>query len=71
VLWANLLPHEDAARVAARLATFGINCVRIHHLDTRAYPGGIWDPKRPAEFSADALDRLDFFIDQLARHGSA
>jgi hypothetical protein len=66
---ANLLPHEEATRVAARLAAFGINCVRIHHLDTRPYPGGIWDPKKPMEFSADALDRLDFFIDQLARYG--
>lgn len=66
---ASLLPHEDAARVAARLAAFGINCVRIHHLDTNAYPGGIWDPEQPTEFSREALERLDFFIDQLAQRG--
>jgi len=61
--------HKDAKRVAARLAAFGINSVRFHHMDTALYPRGIWDAKNPTRFSSEALDRLDYFIDQLARKG--
>jgi len=58
--------HEQAERVAARLARFGINCVRLHHMDSRS----IWgdspdkltiDPKR--------MERLDYLIYQLKQHG--
>src|SRR5512133_3762575 len=31
---ANFPTHEQADRLAARLARFGINCVRLHHMDT-------------------------------------
>ncbi|MDH7600046.1 MAG: carbohydrate binding domain-containing protein, partial [Sedimentisphaerales bacterium] len=33
------------------------------------WPNGIWDQKDPTRFSSEALDRLDFFIHQLAKHG--
>jgi len=58
--------HEQAERVAARLARFGINCVRMHHMDSRS----IWgdspdkltiDPKR--------IERLDYLIYHLKQHG--
>jgi len=61
--------HGDAQRVAKRLAAFGINSVRFHHMDSSAYPRGIWDRKDPMKLSAEAVDRLDYFIDQLARKG--
>ena len=61
--------HKDAARVAARMAAFGINSVRFHHMDMGAFPRGIWDPKDPMKLSGEALDRLDYFIDRLARKG--
>ena len=61
--------HKDAGRVAARMAAFGINSVRFHHMDMGAFPRGIWDPKDPMRLSGEALDRLDYFIDQLARKG--
>ncbi|HUU58395.1 MAG TPA: hypothetical protein VMZ50_02525, partial [Phycisphaerae bacterium] len=61
--------HKDAERVAARLEAFGINSVRFHHMDSSAFPRGIWDPADPATLSPEALDRLDYFLDQLARRG--
>ena len=61
--------HEDAEQVAARLAGAGVNSVRFHHMDSAAFPRGIWDPKDATRLSAEALDRLDYFIDQLARRG--
>ncbi|MCD6304026.1 MAG: hypothetical protein J7M21_03590 [Planctomycetes bacterium] len=64
------LPTRDAAEVVAeRLARAGINSVRLHHMDSRSFPGGLWDRKNPAKISAEALDRLDYFIDRLARRG--
>ena len=57
---------ETAERVAARLARFGVNCVRMHHMDSRSIWGDspnktIIDPKR--------LERLDYLIHQLKLHG--
>jgi len=61
--------HADAERIAARLAAGGVNAVRFHHMDTSSYPRGILEPKDPLKLSAEAVDRLDYFIDQLARRG--
>ena len=66
---ANFPTHADAERVAARLAAFGINSVRFHHMDAHSFPRGIWDAKDPMKLSPEALDRLDYFIGQLARRG--
>ena len=67
---ASLPAKELAPEVAAHLARFGINCVRIHHLDWRA-PRGIIDSTREDSRGLDpvALDRLDFLIAQLSRRG--
>ena len=32
---ANFPSHQDADRLAARLARFGINCVRLHYMDAK------------------------------------
>jgi hypothetical protein len=61
--------RADAPHVARRLAAAGINSVRFHHMDMSGFPRGIWDPSDPMKLSRKALDRLDFFIDQLARRG--
>jgi len=66
---ANLPTHEDAPYIAARLAAAGVNAVRCHHTDTAQFPRGLWDAKDGKNLSAEALDRLDYFIDQLARYG--
>ncbi|MCX5639001.1 MAG: cellulase family glycosylhydrolase, partial [Planctomycetota bacterium] len=66
---ANLPAREDAPYVAARLAAAGVNAVRCHHTDTAQFPRGLWDSNDARRLSPEALDRLDYFIDQLARYG--
>ena len=66
---ANFPSRKDARHIAARLAHAGVNTVRCHHMDTALWPRGIWDEREPTRLKAEALDRLDYFIDQLARHG--
>ncbi len=66
---ANLPRREDAPYVAARLAAAGVNTVRCHHLDTARWPRGLWNAKDGKTITPEALDRLDYFIDQLAREG--
>ena len=58
--------HEASERIAARLASVGINCVRLHHMDARS----IWG-KSPNKLTIDPerLERLDYMIAQLKRHG--
>jgi len=60
---------KDAKRIAARMAAAGVNSVRFHHMDTSRWPRGILDPKDATTLHPEALDRLDVFLDQLARHG--
>lgn len=66
---ANFPAHKDAARVAQRLAAAGVNSVRCHHMDTSRWPRGIWNAKDGRTIEPEALDRLDYFINALARHG--
>jgi hypothetical protein len=66
---ANLPRHEDARHIAARLAAAGVNTVRCHHMDTARWPRGLWNARDGKTIAPEALDRLDYFIDQLARHG--
>lgn len=61
--------YEDASTGAERLAAAGINSVRFHHLDHSNYPWGIWDADNPTTFAPEALDRLDYFINELAQRG--
>lgn len=65
---ANFPTHEAAEKIAARLAKFGINCVRFHHMDNQPAPGGIWNKEMRALDPAQ-LDRLDYFIAQLKARG--
>lgn len=63
--------HDTADKLAARLASLGINCVRFHHMDNHAAPRGIWKAGTPKldTFDPEQLDRLDYFIAQLKQHG--
>lgn len=67
---ANLPDKENAPLVAAHLARFGINSVRVHHLDWRT-PRGIIDSAQPDSRHLDAgkLDRLHFLIAELKKRG--
>jgi len=66
---ANLPKHEDAPHVAARMAAAGVNAVRCHHMDTARWPRGLWNAQDGKTIAPEALNRLDYLIDQLARHG--
>ena len=65
---ANWPSHEDAEHIARRLAAAGVNSIRCHHMDTSLYPRGLWQ-KDGKTLEPAALERLDYFIDQLARQG--
>jgi hypothetical protein len=63
--------HASAEKIAARLASLGINVVRLHHMDSAEFPRGLWDPQDRTHrtLSAEALDRLDYLVAQLIDHG--
>ena len=64
---------NQAAGVARRLAKYGVNLVRFHHIDNRSASnnaGGIWKTTSPdRDIDPGQLDRLDYFVDQLRQHG--
>lgn len=65
-------PHKaDAARVAARLRSYGVNIVRLCSMDAEHAPRGIFDARYRDRQHLDAgqLDRLDYLVHQLKRHG--
>ena len=67
------MPDKDAARVTAeRLASAGVNMVRLHYADSSSpngrslidYSGG-----NSRKLNAENFDRLDYFISELKRRG--
>ncbi len=65
---------ETAPKVAARLAKFGFNAVRFHHIDGLPAPGGLWKANGgrllwPNELDPAQFDRIDFFINELLKRG--
>ncbi len=65
-------PSKDEARkIAARLAKFGINIVRFHHMDAPWESFNIFDPLSGGtrRLNENALDRLDYFIAMLKENG--
>jgi len=68
---AGMPEKADAEKIAARMAKFGINVVRFHHMDTGTWPNGLRarGSKSTGELSPEALDRLDYFIVQLKARG--
>lgn len=65
---ANFPDSSSARKVAARMAKFGINFIRIHHLDWAQTPVGIMEDDH-LTFSEDRLDRLDFFVSEMKKNG--
>ena len=66
---ANFPTHEDAPLVATRRAAAGVNSVRLHHMDSARWPRGIWNTQDGRTLEPKALDRLDYFINELAQRG--
>ena len=63
-------PKEKAQKIANRMAYFGINAVRFHHLDN-TWSGSIIDYSAGNSLTLNEqnLDRLDFFIAALKSKG--
>jgi len=63
-------PEKEQARViAARLAKYGVNMLRLHSLDGRWGPLIDYSSGTSQEFDADALDRIDYFVSELKKRG--
>lgn len=63
-------PDKELARVvAARLAKYGVNMLRLHSMDGRWGPLIDYRDGTSQRFDADALDRIDYFIAELKRRG--
>ncbi|MGQ9513865.1 MAG: carbohydrate binding domain-containing protein [Thermoproteota archaeon] len=62
---------EDAEKIAARLAKFGINIVRFHHIDAYWESFNIFDKtfSNTRNLNQEALDRLDYFVAKLKENG--
>ncbi len=59
---------DDAESEAKRLARLGVNCVRLHHMDSH----NMWGKNRHkgvTEIDPDELDKLDYLIFQLKKNG--
>jgi hypothetical protein len=67
----NFPAKPDAEKIAARLAKFGVNVVRFHHMDTGVFPNGIRarGAKDTGQLDPEALDRMSYFIEQLKQRG--
>jgi len=62
---------DEAEKIAGRLAKFGVNGVRFHHMDASGEAFNIFEKITGGtrRFSKDALDRLDYFISKLKENG--
>jgi hypothetical protein len=61
--------HAQADKLANRLAHFGVNAVRLHHMDMQKFPNGIFADDKLETLSDQALDRLDYLIAALKKQG--
>lgn len=63
--------NTDADGVAGRLAKFGVNVVRFHHMDTSTWPNGLRRREGPGSGALEdqALDRLCWFLAKLKQRG--
>ncbi len=67
---ADCMPEKTVAdRVASRFAKYGVNMVRLHSLDASYAPLVDYSKGISQHFNADALNRLDYFIAALKKHG--
>ena len=67
----NFPTHEQSEKIAARMAKFGVNMVRTHHADAGWSDPNLFDESHgdTRHFDADALDRFDYFLHCLKKHG--
>ncbi|NMA47560.1 MAG: hypothetical protein GX945_13450 [Lentisphaerae bacterium] len=68
---ANFPSHEQAEKIAKRLAAYGINMVRTHHADAKWAERHFFpkDADNTRSFDAENLDRFDYLMYCLKREG--
>jgi len=68
---ANFPTHEEAEKVAAHMAKYGFNMVRLHHMDSNYAPNGIFNKslKNTSTLDEEQLDKLDYLIFQFKQNG--
>jgi len=64
----NFPDRELADTVASRLAKFGVNAVRFHHMDNTAAPRGIFQPDMKS-LDPDQVEKLDYLFSKLKAAG--
>ncbi|MCA9212194.1 MAG: hypothetical protein KDB27_03940 [Planctomycetales bacterium] len=70
VCYAQCAPQKELAnRRAAFYAKMGINSVRLHKYADGPRWAGIQADDSFVDFNEDALDRMDYFVAQLKKHG--
>lgn len=62
-------PKDQAPIIAARLAKYGLNMLRLHSLDGRWGPLIDYSRGDSQHLDAEALDRMDFFVAELQKRG--
>ena len=66
------MPTNNADAVAARLAKFGLNAIRFHHMDASwAYNGGLlaYTATTSTNFNPAQLDLVHYLVSRLKAHG--
>ncbi|HTY89025.1 MAG TPA: carbohydrate binding domain-containing protein [Candidatus Acidoferrum sp.] len=66
------MPTNNADAVAARLAKFGVNVIRFHHMDAPwAYNGGVlaYTSSSSTNINPAQLDRVHYVVSRLKAHG--
>jgi hypothetical protein len=69
---APFMPTNNADAVAARLAKFGVNAIRFHHMDAAwAYNGGLlaYTSTTSTNFIPAQLDLVHYLVSRLKAHG--
>ena len=68
---ANFPTHDQAEKIAKRLAKFGVNIVRTHHADAKWAGLHFFKPDadNTRTFDSEGLDRFDYMIYCLKREG--
>ena len=66
------MPTNNADAVAARLAKYGVNAIRFHHMDASwAYNGGLlnYTSTTTTNFNPVNLERVQYLVSRLKAHG--
>ncbi|HZP80457.1 MAG TPA: hypothetical protein VFB21_02350 [Chthonomonadaceae bacterium] len=63
------IPHEQIEQVVRKFARAGLNLVRLEAIDNRNCLLGSTDAPDSRQFDAQYLDRIDYWMDALRRHG--